>query len=358
MPDRGANKGRPWCIVVADDHGPEYMPAVAGAAKSSPVQYCGFGEPTTLLQRALHRARQIAPAAQIVVTVREENRERWESALWFIRPEHRFVSNSRMIAPLTTATALLSIAADSMANVVTILPARCYVANEWILASALNQLQRLLPRIPEGVGTLGMIDIEDGIDENYLVPFETTRGPGQAVQAMARRPAEWVARHLRQHGAMVASGILTGYARVFAMHASRRWPGITRALSEVMQVGANGEKRFCADGYPQTWQSVLRSLRWWPPTFPQRALRVYRCGFRGLQTARAVGRVSDSYPAATDSVMQLAPQGDFESWQTPPATLSGDFDHLANRASLQYAESSAASRPKGSRRCVDHGWVD
>jgi hypothetical protein len=78
----------------------------------------------------LHRAKQIAPAAQIVVTVREENREHWEPALWFIRPEHRFVGDSRMTAPLTTAAALLSIAADSLANVVTILPARCYVANE------------------------------------------------------------------------------------------------------------------------------------------------------------------------------------------------------------------------------------
>jgi hypothetical protein len=358
MSDRSAHKGRPWCIVVADDHGPEYVPSVAGAVKSSPVQYCGFGEPTTLLQRALHRARQIAPAAQIVVTVREENRERWESALWFIRPENRFISNSRTIAPLTTAAALLSIAADSMANVVTILPARCYVANEWILCTAINQLQRLLPKIPEGVGTLGMIDIEDGIDENYLVPFETRLGPGHAVQAMARRPAEWVARHLKQHGAMVASGILTGYARVFAMHASRRWPGLTRSLIRVMRVAANGEKRFHADEHPEMSRSVLRSLRWWPPTFPQRALRVYRCGFRGLQTARAVARVSEAYPAATESVMQYVRHGDFESWQTPPATLSRDFDYLANRTGLQYAESGAGTRSKAPRRCVDHGWVD
>jgi hypothetical protein len=66
-------------------------------------------------------------------------------------------------------------------------------------------LQAMLPMIPEGAGTLGMIDIEDGIDEDYLVPFDTRVGPGQAVQAMARRPVEWVARHLRRHGAMVAA---------------------------------------------------------------------------------------------------------------------------------------------------------
>jgi hypothetical protein len=358
MSDRSASKGKPWCIVVADDHGPEYVPWMAGAAKTSPVQYCGFGEPTTLLQRALHRAKQIAPAAQIVVTVREENRERWEPALWFVRPEHRFVSDSRLTAPLTTAAALLSIAADSIANVVTILPARCYVANEWILAAALHQLQTMLPRIPEGVGTLGMIDVGDGIDEDYLVPFETRVGPGHAVQAMARRPAAWIARHLRQHGAMVASGILTGYARVFAMHASRHWPGLAGRLAKVMRVAANGERRLLADGYRGMPRSALRWLRWWPPTFPQRAIRVYRCGFRGLQTARAVASISASCPATIDSVLQHAAEADSESWQSVPATLSGDFDRVANGTGFQYADSSAATRAEPPPRCVDHGWVD
>lgn len=287
-----------WCIVVADDHGPEY---VAAGGKTSPVQYCGFGEPATLLQRALHRAKQIAPTARIIVTVREEDRERWEPALWFIRPEHRFVSDSREAVPLTTAAALLLIAADSASNAVTILPARCYVANEWILSAALLQLQALLPRMPEGVGTLGMIDIDSGIDEDYLVPFGTQAGPGQVVQAIARRPTGWVAGYLKQHGAMVASGILTGYARVFAAHATKHWPGLTRALSKIVRIGAKGEKSWCADRYREVPGILLRSLRWWPPTFPQRALRVHRCGWRGMHTARAVERISSACPPIIDS---------------------------------------------------------
>lgn len=162
--------------MVADDHGPEYVPSNAGVEKASPVQYCGFGEPTTLLQTALHRARRIAAAAQIAVTVREENRARWESALWCLRPDRHFVSDTRLTSSLTTAAALLSIAADSAKNVVTILPARCYVANEWLLASALDRLHRILPAIPEGVGTLGMVDIDDAVDEDYLVPREGESG--------------------------------------------------------------------------------------------------------------------------------------------------------------------------------------
>jgi hypothetical protein len=53
-----------WCIVVADDHGLEYVPSL-GTAKKAPVQFCDFGEPTTLLQSASLRAQQIAPARAV-----------------------------------------------------------------------------------------------------------------------------------------------------------------------------------------------------------------------------------------------------------------------------------------------------
>jgi mannose-1-phosphate guanylyltransferase len=315
-----------WCIVVADDHGPEYVPMIAGAAKSLPVQYCGFGERTTLFQRALNRAKEIAPLAQIAVTVREEDRARWEPALWCIRPERRFVSDSRLTASLTIAAAILSIAADSVSNVVTILPARRYVADERILSAALDRLQRTLPLIPESVGTLGMVDIDDGIDEDYLVPLGTEVGPGFAVQAMARRPVGWVARHLRQHGAMVASGILTGYAGAFATHVSKQRSGLTKALVKIMEAGAGAENALCATMCRDVPRIVMRSLRWWPPAFSQRAFRVHRCGFRGLHTARAVARVSATWPPTIDLVPQRLAESETQSWCIAQSTSSSELD--------------------------------
>jgi mannose-1-phosphate guanylyltransferase len=303
---------------------------MAGVTKTSPAQYCGFGEPTTLLQKALHRARHIAPSAQIAVTVREEDRRRWEPALWSIRPERRFISDTRMMSPLTAAAAILSIAADSEANVVTILPARCYVANEWILSSALDTLRKMLPRIPEGVGTLGMIDIDQAVDENYLVPRQAEAGPGLPVLGMAHRPVGWVAQHLRRQGAMVASGILTGYAGRFAAHISKRRPELAKALAKINDAAARGENRLFADMYRDVPRSVVRSLRWWPPMFPQRALRVFRCGWRGLHTARAVSRVSGSGAITVDPVL----------------LAYTDYLSTGNRAE------------KTPRRAVDHGWVD
>ena len=330
MHDQDSERRRAWCIVVGDDHGPEYSSLVADAAKTSPVQYCGLGEPTTLLHRAMQRARQIAPSSQIVVTVREENRQRWEPSLWFISPERRFISHTRTTASLTMAAALLSIAADSASNVVTILPARCYVAHEGILAAALHELYATLPRIPERVGTLGMIDIDEGLDEDYLVPGENKIGPGLAVQAMARQPARWVAQHLRQHGAMIASGILTGYAGTFAAHISKQCPELAKALTKMTRVAAGGERQVSAETLRAAPRSVLRSLRWWPPTFPQRAFRVYRCGWRGLHTARAVARISASCPATIDSV--------------PLRVAEPNSQRISQRSIVG--------------RSVDHGWLD
>jgi mannose-1-phosphate guanylyltransferase len=283
-----------WCIVVADDHGPQGAPAIGTARPSGPVQYCRIGDSATLFHKALRRAARIAPTCQLMVTALEDFREQWEPALWFVRPENRFVCDHPSASLLTTAAALLSIAAKSPSHVVTVLPARCYVAQEWILGAALDQGLRLLPRVPEGVLTLGMIDLHQGIDEDYLVVVRAMGGSGLVVRGIARRPVSWVARHLREYGAMVASGILIGYAGTFAAHISRHWPGLTLRLSKL---AASASKVGVETEIPSSLQRgipnpVLRSLRWHPPSFPQRAVPVLRCGWSSLSSPCAVAKIN------------------------------------------------------------------
>jgi hypothetical protein len=67
---------------------------------------------------------------------------------------------------------------------------------------------------------------------------------------------------LRQRGAMVASGILTGYAGVFAEHIHNRWP----------RISASCDDRFCEAPGPHSGKSRMstptgnRSTE--PPTIP------------------------------------------------------------------------------------------
>src|SRR5580692_5847578 len=57
-----------WCIVVADAAGPDWLVSEDINAQAAPVQYCGLGEPTTMLQKALHRAARVAHPATTLVT--------------------------------------------------------------------------------------------------------------------------------------------------------------------------------------------------------------------------------------------------------------------------------------------------
>jgi hypothetical protein len=93
---------------------------------------------------------------------------------------------------------------------------------------------------------------------------------------------------------MVASGIMIGYAGVFAAHISAQWPGLTLklnrltaaavAVAEECEVPSSLQR-----GVPNT---ILRTLRCHPPTLAQRVFRVSHCGWSSLKSPRAVARVS------------------------------------------------------------------
>jgi hypothetical protein len=284
-----------WCVVVADDHAPEWVAYEALDLHSAPVQYGRLGASSTLLHGALHRATSIAPASQILVTALEEYRNRWEPVLWCVRPEMRFVGDKRTNSVLTTAAAILAIARISPSSIVTILPARCYVGHEWILREALKQVESELPHVPEGVATLGMVDIDEGVDEDYMMVGRAPHGRGLEVRGIARRPTAWVARHLRRQGAVVSSGIMVGYASVFAAHMTQHWPEITHRLTNLLVVAAAGQRECRIPGGLQDRMSGSAPIlpRWNPLIFPQRIFPVCDCGWSGLKSAHAVVRIAD-----------------------------------------------------------------
>jgi len=280
----------PWCIVMADESSPVWVSSTECEDQPMPVQYSRFGGSTTLLQRAMRRAAQIAPVSQVLVTGLEECRQLWEPTLWCVRPQQRFVSECRAGTFLATAAAVLSIAEASPSRVVVMLPSRCCVSQESIITGALERALEVLPRVPEGALTLAMRDREEAIDEDYLVVGRPCAGPGLGVYGIARQPTAWVARHLRRQGALVASGIMIGYAGAFAAHISRQWPGLTLQLNKVIAAAAKASAE-CEVSLPldrHIARHVVNSMRWRAPTFRQRALSVEGCGWSSLRSARAV----------------------------------------------------------------------
>jgi hypothetical protein len=148
-----------------------------------------------------------------------------------------------------------------------------------------------------------MLDIEDGVDEDYLVLSRPQAGPGLKVDGFARRPVPWVARHLKHHGALVASGIMIGYAGVFAAHISKNWPGISKKLAQLVSAAtAAGEECEIPSslnrGVPA---AVVHSLRWHPTAFPQRVFGVRRSGWSGLKSPRSVARMIEFLSSRVES---------------------------------------------------------
>jgi hypothetical protein len=287
----------PWAVVVGDDHG----------SQAPPAQYCSHNGRRTLFQESLQRALRIAPASQVMVTAADVCRFHWEPALWFIRPEHRFISAELGMSWLTTAAAILAIANRAPDSIVTLLPAGCFVSHEAILSEAVDKALSLLPLVPESVISLGMLDLDGGIDEDYLVPHKGDRQFVQPLVGIARRPTPWIAHHLRAEGALVASRVICSYARTLAAHVSSVWPGLTSTLLEHIRAGApkrhdGGVRMMVPKGLPK---AILRTRQWYPPALPQRALRVTACGWSGLRTARAVARLGAFLgPAAAELSMR------------------------------------------------------
>jgi hypothetical protein len=249
-----------WCIVVADDHGPEWAPTVQLGERPSPAQYSRLGGSSTLLQRTMRRAARMAPPSQVMITALDEYREYWEPSVWYVRPENRFVGENRATSLLTGAAALLSIAQVSPSNV----------------------------------------------DEDYVAVTRARTGAGFTVLGFARRPTSWTARLLVQQGAMIASGIMIGYAGVFAAHISKHWPGLTQILARMSAAAAaaGSECEVPMDLQRGVPSPTMKSLRWNPPMFPQRAIPVMGSGWSGLRSQRAVRRVTTYSSIANTLVNQ------------------------------------------------------
>ena len=163
---------------------------MGSAGSSLPIQYCCLGDQVPYCSErsgGLHGSRQ--------------NLKFWSRSTRIIGNcgsccsgayvrSNRYIGDCRAASLLTTTAALLSIASESPSHIVTIFPARCYAAQEWVLSEkALDQALAILPQIAKLTFTLGMVDLDDGIDEDSLIA-------SRAVERWAWSSRQWRAAGL------------------------------------------------------------------------------------------------------------------------------------------------------------------
>lgn len=267
------------CIVVANDERSERVTHVCQQwpldSQETAAVKKGF------LRQASLRARRIASPANVLVSAREEDRGVWTSPFWFTQPANRFISGRGVPTSISTAAAVLSVAARAPSCLVTILPSDFWVARESVLADAIDKALTSLQQTPGTVATLGMSDNHPGTDEDYLIVGPATSQTGAAIQARANRPGPAAARQLSREGALVASGILLGHAQAFAERIYKYWSHLARELANTARSDhcPEMEHQLAAEAYQHLPRSVMSSIRLSPPTFPMRAFRVQGSGW-------------------------------------------------------------------------------
>ena len=268
------------CIVVANDkHSDRGTSLFQRASGSAAAVTMGF------LRLAARRARRLSSPANVIVSAQEGDRRTWEGPFWFTRATNRFISELGTPTSLSTAAAVLSIATKEPSCPIAILPSDFWVARESVLTEAIEKAFGRLQVMPESIATLGMIDSHPGSEEDYLVVGPRPAQKGAAIQARINRPERRLAKQLISEGAMVASGILLGYAQAFAARINKYWPHLTQELIHTLEKdpAAEVERKFSAFAYRQIPRLAMQSVRLSPPTFPARAFAVQGSGWCSRQ---------------------------------------------------------------------------
>ena len=271
------------CIVVANDKQSERVNTslFQRASGSAAAVTMGF------LRLAARRAKSLSSPTNVIVSAQEGDRQAWEGPFWFTRATNRFISELGTPTSLSTAAAVLSIATKDPSCPIAILPSDFWVARESVLSEAIEKAFEQLPAMPGSVATLGMIDSHPhpGGEEDYLVVGPGHAQKGAAIQARINRPERRLAKQLVSEGAMVASGILLGYAQAFAARIDKYWPHLAQELIHTLEKDpdAEVERKFSAFAYRQIPRLAMHSVRLFPPTFPARAFPVQGSGWCSRQ---------------------------------------------------------------------------
>jgi mannose-1-phosphate guanylyltransferase len=273
------------CIVVANEIRSERLtgglrPLFLSSQKVGALK-------TGFLRRSSDRARRLVSPANVLLSAQEADRRIWEGPFWSTRPANRFVSDRGAPSSLATAAALLSVASRSPASLVAVMPSDFWVARESVLADAIEKAFAVLRMMPETVAMLGVVDADAGTNEDYLIVGPSDPRKGAVIQARVNRPSPRMARRLIGDGAMVASGILLGFAQAFAGRIYKYWPNLAHELTTT--VVADGfqhvEHRLIPDTYRNIPRSVLSTMSLSPPAFPMRAFRLQGSGWCSREPA-------------------------------------------------------------------------
>ena len=313
---------RAWALVLAGGSGRRLQPLTRTASGAAvPKQFCSLGGGPSLLHLALLRARHVAPAERILVTLAATHRTWWNDIYRWLPRENVLVEPEQRGTGIGILHPLLEILQRDPDAVLAILPSDHYVRDESAIAASLEKAVRLIGVQADRVMLLGLQPEDADPDLGYIVPAEACGEGCFAVRGFSEKPGADRVAALLQRGALCNSFIVVTRAATLLELFEHQVPAAVARL----RIYRDGMRdRSADDAELARLFAAIPSIDFSSQVIadvPERlsVLRVAPCGWSDLGTPPRVDRV-------------LRRHGD-DIQRSPPAPLAmrGQLD-LAERA--------------------------
>lgn len=232
---RAAASGHRWAIVLAGGEGSR-LSGLTRDLQGMPVpkQFCSLNGASTLLHDALERASAVAPVERTVVIVAADQARHWQRQL------SALPAGNIVIQPRNRGTAigillptLHILAKDPQARIVC-LPSDHYVADEPVLARAIDGALADLEHAPEEVTFLGMEPEEADPGLGYIAPVQSAARVSQRIARFIEKPDVALAGLLIDSGALWNSFIFAGRGTAIVRMIRDRHPAVVDDIAAAM----------------------------------------------------------------------------------------------------------------------------
>lgn len=226
-----------WAVVLAGGEGKRLQSITRNAhGIAVPKQYCSLLGGPCLVEAALQRAFEVAPAHRVAMVVAAQHRDWWEGLQTDLPPENLIVQpHNRGTAHGILLPLLEILARDQEARVV-LLPADHFVDDEAVLATALRRAAILARGNDRAIYLLGIEPNAAETEYGYIVPRGTplANNPSQVLE-FVEKPSQARARELITQGALWNAFIMAASAWTFLRLFAGSFSSTIVALSQIAE---------------------------------------------------------------------------------------------------------------------------
>ena len=272
-----------------------------------PKQYCSLGRGPSLLHSALQRARALAPAARILVTVTREHRHWWRGLSTVVPLRNVLVEPRQRGTGIGILHAVVDILHRDPRAFIAILPSDHFFASEAAISAGLVEAMRQARRFPREVLLLGFHPQECDPDLGYIVPIDSRAGEPRHVRRFVEKPDAELAASLAHDGALLNSFIVVSSAPALLQLFERRCPAAVRRLRAfAAQNPRPGNRQLSALFRTLPEIDFSRDVMG-PDVARLRVLRIAACGWSDLGTPARLERVLQRHSARIAATLPARP---------------------------------------------------